>query len=285
LVGARPMPGNFNERRDEMRSSFTKWSDRFIFMPAVEVHATTLLNLLHQDWLRRTPPVVEWGISLLVALLFGAGLTRFRPPMALLLALLGVAATALVALLLFGSQRIWFPWLVVVAIQIPAGWLWSVVWKSVEWWIQKLKLEKERSQAELRIREQAALLDKAQDAIFVHDFEWRPLYANKSAERLYGCSIEEMLRMALEQSARNAADDGLMNAVHGVLERGEWSGELLQQTKSGTKLVVDSRWTLLRDDRNQPKGILVINTNITEKKKAERKILHQAALLDKAQDA
>jgi PAS domain-containing protein len=128
-----------------------------------------------------------------VALLFGAGLTRFRPPMALLLALGGIVATAFVALLLFGSQRIWFPWLVVVAIQIPAGWLWSVVWKSVEWWIQKLKLEKEQSQAEHRIREQAALLDKAQDAIFVHDFDWRPLYANKSAERLYGCSIEEML--------------------------------------------------------------------------------------------
>jgi PAS domain-containing protein len=135
---------------------------------------------------------------LLVALVFGAGLTRFRPPTALLLALLGIGTTTLAALLLFGFQRVWFPWLVVVAIQIPTGLLWTVVWKSVESWIQKLKLEKERRQAEYRIREQAALLDKAHDAIFVHDFEWRPLYANKSAERLYGCSIEEMLQINLE---------------------------------------------------------------------------------------
>ena len=76
------------------------------FMPAVEVHATMLLNLVRQDWLRRTPPAIEWGISLIVALVFGAGLTRFRPPMALLLALAGIAATTLVALLLFGSQRL-----------------------------------------------------------------------------------------------------------------------------------------------------------------------------------
>ena len=285
VIGARPMAGNFIERRDEVRSSFTTWGDRFIFMPAVEVHATMLLNLIRQDWLRRTPPVAEWGISLMVALLFGAGLTRFRPPIALLLGLTGIATTTLVALLLFGGQRLWFPWLVVVAIQIPAGLLWSVICKSVEWWIQKLKMEKERTQAEHRIREQAALLDKAQDAIFVHDFEWKPMYSNKSAERLYGCSIEELLRTLLEQSSSNTADDRVVAAVQEVLNRGEWSGELTQQTKSGSEIVVDSRWTLLRDEMEEPKGILVINTDITEKKKAESKILQQAALLDKAQDA
>ena len=285
VVGARPMSGNFNERRDELRSSFTTWSDRFIFMPAVEVHATMLLNLVRQDWLRRTPPAVEWAISLLVALLFGAGLTRFRPPVALFIGLVGIVFTTVVALLLFGAQRLWFPWLVVVAIQIPAALLWSVICKSVEWWIQKLKMEKERTQAEHRIREQAALLDKAQDAIFVHDFEWQLLYANKSAERLYGCSVEEMLGAVLEQSRENSADDRMVTAVQAVLDYGEWSGELVQRTKAGAEIVVDSRWTLLRDESNEPKGILVINTNITEKKKAERKILQQAALLDKAQDA
>ena len=285
VVGARPMSGNFIERRDELRSSYTTWSDRFVFMPAVEVHATMLLNLVRQDWLRRVPPVGEWAISLLVALVFGIGLPRFRPPAALLLALLGIAVTTLGALLLFGSQRMWFPWLVVAVIQIPSALLWSVVWKSAEWWLQKLKMEDERKQAEQRIREQAALLDKAQDAIFVHDFEWQPLYSNKSAERLYGCSIGEMLQILQEQSAKGVADDQMTSAVLQVLDRGEWSGELSQQTKAGAAIVVDSRWTLLRDESNEPKGILVINTNVTEKKKAELKILEQAALLDKAQDA
>src|SRR5439155_8361642 len=50
-----------------------------------------------------------------------------------------------------------------------------------------------RRQAEEKIREQAALLDKAQDAILVRDLDERILYWNKSAERFYGWTAEEAL--------------------------------------------------------------------------------------------
>ncbi|HET7040673.1 MAG TPA: PAS domain S-box protein, partial [Gemmatimonadales bacterium] len=49
----------------------------------------------------------------------------------------------------------------------------------------------ERKVAELRIREQAALLDKAQDAIVLRDLDDEIRYWNKSAERLYGWTAEE----------------------------------------------------------------------------------------------
>lgn len=285
FIGARPISGNFIERRDELRSSFSTWHQRFIFMPAVEVHATMLLNLVRQDWLRRASPAAECGIAFLIALVFGAGLMRFRLATAFLLALLGMIGVTLAALVLHGVYRIWFPWLVAAAVQIPFALLWTMVWKSVEWWRQKLRMEQERRAAEHRIQEQAALLDKAQDAIFVHDFDWQPLYVNKSTERLYGCGISEVLN-ALRQSHSNSAEtDPLEQALAAVRMNGEWHGELNQHTKTGSPLVVDSRWTLLRNEQNDPKGILVINTDITAKKKAERKIHQQAALLDKAQDA
>src|SRR5204862_1940977 len=51
----------------------------------------------------------------------------------------------------------------------------------------------ERRQAEERIREQAALLDKAQDAILVRDLEGRICYWNKGAERVYGWSAAEVM--------------------------------------------------------------------------------------------
>lgn len=285
FIGARPISGDFLERRDELRSSFSTWHQRFIFMPAVEVHATMLLNLVRQDWLRRASPAAECGIFFLVALLFGAGLTRFRPATAFWLALLGMVGMTFAALVLHGVYRIWFPWLVTVAVQIPFALLWTMVWKSVEWWRQKLRMEQERRAAEHRIQEQAALLDKAQDAIFVHDFDWQPLYANQSTERLYGCSISEVLSTLRQYRLNPAETDPLEVALTAVRTRGEWNGELNQRTKAGEPLVVDSRWTLLRDERNEPKGILVINTDITAKKKAECKIHQQAALLDKAQDA
>ena len=46
-------------------------------------------------------------------------------------------------------------------------------YKSVEWYVLRRKLEQQREQAQLQIYEQAALLDKAQDAIMVHDLNWR----------------------------------------------------------------------------------------------------------------
>src|SRR5437868_15078622 len=51
----------------------------------------------------------------------------------------------------------------------------------------------ERKRAEEQIREQAALLDKAQDAILVRDMEERILFWNKSAERMYGWVAAEAI--------------------------------------------------------------------------------------------
>src|SRR5204863_1729943 len=58
-----------------------------------------------------------------------------------------------------------------------------------------------------------------------------------------------------------------------VLDTGEWQGELRQLTKDGKDIIVESRWTLVRDDRGQPKSILVINTDVTDKRKVEAQFL------------
>jgi hypothetical protein len=44
------------------------------------------------------------------------------------------------------------------------------------------------------------------------------------------------------------------------------AGELHQVTKSGQEIIVNSRWTLMRDQHKKPKAILVVNTDITQKK-------------------
>src|SRR5215207_383336 len=51
----------------------------------------------------------------------------------------------------------------------------------------------ERKRAEEQIREQAALLDQAQDAILVRDLAQSILFWNKGAEKIYGWSAEEVL--------------------------------------------------------------------------------------------
>src|SRR5829696_3489258 len=57
----------------------------------------------------------------------------------------------------------------------------------------------ERKRAEEQIREQAALLDQAQDAIMVRDLKQKILFWNKSAEHIYGWTAEEAV-------GRNAQD-------------------------------------------------------------------------------
>ena len=55
-----------------------------------------------------------------------------------------------------------------------------------------------------------------------------------------------------------------------TIEHGSWQGELEQITKTGTEITVQSRWTLMRDQSGKPQSILVVNTDITEKKQLEQ---------------
>jgi PAS domain S-box-containing protein len=137
--------------------------------------------------------------------------------------------------------------------------------------------------AEEQIQEQATLLDEARDAICVTDLDQQLLYWNRSAERLYGWSPEEALGRSANDllSQRGVA----LTALKTLIQKNEWHGELQHTTREGKQLIVESRWTLIRDASDTPKSILVINTDITERKRAEQKIQEQAALLDKARDA
>jgi len=131
----------------------------------------------------------------------------------------------------------------------------------------------ERKRAEQKISEQAALLDVATDAILVRDLDNQILFWNKGAERLYGWK-------ALDAVGKNVLDllDGeqqakLKQVQKILLQNGEWQGELHQLTKDDKEVIVESRWTLVRDEEGQPKSILVVNTDITQKKQLEAQFL------------
>ena len=136
----------------------------------------------------------------------------------------------------------------------------------------------ERKQAEQTIREQAALLNVATDAIFVCDLKNKILFWNKGAERLYGWMSQEAEGSRVNELMNQNTVVNLEN-VHNVLaEGGSWHGELEQVTKEGKEVIVFSRWTLMRDQEQRPKSILVVNTNITEKKQLEAQFLRAQRL-------
>jgi PAS domain S-box-containing protein len=126
----------------------------------------------------------------------------------------------------------------------------------------------DRKQAEEKIRKQAALLEHAQDAICVNDMNQQILFWNKGAERLYGWSAKEAIGKSAQELllSDNPFDPGATQ--HSVIEKGEWRGELHHVTKEGRKLVVESRWTLLRDEHGEPESILIFSIDNTERKQA-----------------
>jgi PAS domain S-box-containing protein len=136
----------------------------------------------------------------------------------------------------------------------------------------------ERKLAQDRIKEQAALLDRSQDAIGVRDMEHRIIYWNKSAERLYGWKAEEAIGKNANELLYRKGSPELTEAQKIVMERGEWIGELPQVTRDGREVIVESRWTLMRDSNGTPKSILIVNTDITEKKKLEAQFLRAQRL-------
>lgn len=129
-----------------------------------------------------------------------------------------------------------------------------------------------RKQAEEKVAEQAALLDKAQDAIVVTDLSSRVIYWNKSAERLYGWACREVHgKFADELIFRDHSY--FQRVKQEVLEKGEWKGESCQVTKGDEPVVVESTWTLVNDNSGRPRSILIVNTDVSEKKKIEAQFL------------
>ncbi|MFW9257967.1 PAS domain S-box protein [Nostoc sp. CALU 546] len=128
----------------------------------------------------------------------------------------------------------------------------------------------DRKLAEQKIAEQAALIDIATDAIFVRDLENRILFWSRGAENLYGWTAEESIGKLAHELFQVESLSQMEVGVKTTLEQGSWQGELEKTTKTGRKIIVASRWTLVHNQFGQSQSILSVNTDITEKKQLEQ---------------
>lgn len=136
----------------------------------------------------------------------------------------------------------------------------------------------ERKFAEERIRQQASLLEKAQDAIIVCDLNYHVIFWNKGAERIYGRSIDEALGRPFNEVVVGSGPERILEIRREFERHDEHRFEERQFKKDGTSLVVESRWTLVRDDHEQPDYILVINTDVSEKRRTEEQLFRAQRL-------
>ncbi len=137
-----------------------------------------------------------------------------------------------------------------------------------EWW-----------ETERRVREQAALLDKARDAMVVRDLEGVITYWNPAAERIYGWTAGEAIERSEEKLLYDDATS-FREATAEVLERDHWTGILDHLCKDGRIVTVRGQWTLIRNDAGDPEAIFSVNTDITDEVERQERIRFQGQLLD-----
>jgi two-component system, cell cycle sensor histidine kinase and response regulator CckA len=133
--------------------------------------------------------------------------------------------------------------------------------------------------AEEKIREQALLLDQAQDAILVLDLNKMVRYWNKGAERIFGYkSIEIVGRNLVECLYESKETEKFNHAYALTIQHSTWSGELHQKKSDGTIIIADCRWTLVRNPHDEPVGILQVCMDVTERKRMQTRFLRAQRL-------
>ena len=110
---------------DKFSTPYTRLNGKAV--GGVEIMATTFLNLMNGDWLRRPPTWVEALVLVAAGLALGAGFSQARPLVACGLALGTGLAITFGAVSLSYFTNYWFPWLVLVGGQVPCALACSVV--------------------------------------------------------------------------------------------------------------------------------------------------------------
>jgi len=111
------------------------------------------------------------------------------------------------------------------------------------------------------------LLDQTQDAIIICDLEERIVFWNKGAERLYGWT-------ASETNGQNVYALLAHKRMTEVKELdGTFVGDMRHSTKDQREIVVESRRKFIRDEAGNAKAVLIVNTDVTEKRWLELQFL------------
>ncbi len=137
---------------------------------------------------------------------------------------------------------------------------------------ERTQARQQLEQYTAQLRDQAELLDLARDMIFVHDMDGRVVFWNHGAERAYGWKKEEALGQLSYKLLRTEYSEPLIRITARIIHQGWWEGELVHTTRDGRKLTVATRWALRRDPSSRPVTILEIDTDVTERRRAEQEM-------------
>ncbi|HTR64743.1 MAG TPA: ATP-binding protein [Terriglobales bacterium] len=119
------------------------------------------------------------------------------------------------------------------------------------------------------VREQAKLLDLTHDCIIAGDMNNVITYWNRSAEAFYGWTAAEAIGKISRELLSTTFPIPLDAIKAELLSTDRWEGEVVRRKRDGTPVIQACRWSLKRDERGQPVGILETSNDITVRRQAQ----------------
>jgi len=133
----------------------------------------------------------------------------------------------------------------------------------------------ERRQEQIETAEQAALLELTQDSVFVIDMEGRVLFWSRGAEAMMGYTKGQAAGKIAHELLCTDFPQPFSEIKAELMRVGHWEGDLIKTAKDGRRVVVAGRWALQWGKRDQAPRVLVINSDITERKRGEESLVLQ----------
>ena len=132
---------------------------------------------------------------------------------------------------------------------------------------------RQRVEADLKIKEQVDLLNKARDAMIATGRENRIQFWNRGAERLLSWTAKEAIGRDADELLGPAARLRMVAGRKIADETGEWLGEVEVVDRRGARHHLEVRLSVIGGGAGEAHGYLSICTDITEKKRLEEHLL------------
>jgi PAS domain S-box-containing protein len=262
VSGARRAMARSDSYSTKARSAFLRYG---LAVVSVAVSLATALLLHYSNFLDVELPLFLFSVALtawqagvgpaVLSIVLSAGcLTYFFLPPLYSFYLTLADVPSIVILVSFAALITWF----------------SSIRRGVE-----RRLRQARDQLQMEVEErtrQASLLNLTHDSIFVRDLDNVIVYWNQGARELYGFSPEEAVGKRSSELLHSVFPAPVDDIRAELFQTGRWEGELKRTKADGSEVVVASRWSLRRDEGNQPSAILETNNDITDRKRREDQI-------------
>ncbi len=133
-----------------------------------------------------------------------------------------------------------------------------------------------KKETEAKLHYQADMLRHVSDAIISTDSDFNIRTWNRAAEKLYGFEFHEVEGKPLHKVTKLRYPGDSSNAVaERIRKEKQWRGEVIQETKDGQTIYVESSVITILDGSGIPNGTIAVNRDITERKKIEQLLLRE----------